>query len=338
MHIQLNLLEKKQEDNAKRPSFFTRCASFFARSGVVIGGGLLGGVPGALLCTGALLLPVLASSKRVQNLVMKEINKRSPVAVSIERAEFGWCSGIKIEKLQISKEASPIVCFDQVLVQKPTFRHPIVLDFTKDESDPYLSLLTIDHPVDIWMRSIRDVEIQLGKFQVQKGTLFNFLANILQLPCADGAKDQVWPTNVHLQIRHKIIHIQRVDVLLEGCAHVALWGDIDIIQDLFDITVAVPQKTLLKYVKIPLLDSLIDPQFMLFLPFKGKLSANTFDTAEAMKQVASLTSKVAGQMFSQLLPAPLTCQEGEPNIPPPLETPFPWEDAEKIAENQAPSV
>lgn len=177
--------------------------------------------------------------------------------------------------------------------------------------------------------TLPSIVLDIGKMEVKSSGVLKNLIHILH-PKASKTVD-FWCTKSHSSLRQGIFTLQRVDCMAANLIHIFVWGSIDIPKKEIDMKLAIPPDT---FDNMHLYLSLPRPVTM---AIRGNIDSPSIDmtrlTARLAGAGASTCGAAAGPLFllGSALQIASTVGEDEADIPPPSETPFPWEKEKKVS-------
>lgn len=219
------------------------------------------------------------------------------------------------------------------LTEKLTAQINATPDFTREILQPLLPLLNpslysqnqvriniendpnFSFPIDkfrIQNVSIPQAMIDIGKVQLTSSEGLSSLLKVLNLGNKENGKGSIdlWLTPIYFHINQGLITLERVDVLVWEQYPMAIWGQIDLINDRLQMTLGLTKKILGKTLSSLLLSKNSN---MLPLPVEGTVKKPSIN-------LQMLTNQLGGKVLSHLF----TDKEQE-RIPSPTTTPLPWE-------------
>lgn len=165
--------------------------------------------------------------------------------------------------------------------------------------------------------------LNLGKMIFSGNT--GELGSIMSLLKTDPSETiSVWFTPIYLDMHHSKIQLQRFDMLVLNKYPLAAWGTVDFLKDRIHLIVGIPEKSLVNLIKV----SLKSDQYMLQLPFKGRIGHASIDKTKLAAQIAALVSASSGTFQGKGLGALIdfaakALKDSDP--PAPTTHPFPWD-------------
>lgn len=226
---------------------------------------------------------------------------------------------------QMNKQAGAYIC-KEVL---PLFSclqpiNPISFTVAAEETIRFSYPFTFMHLV------IPSVEIEIGKALCHSQTVSKTLFNLLKInPFNTTLTFDLWTTPINMHIDTGLIAIERAEILLIGLYEIAIWGDVDIKNNLCKMKLGLPASTLRKAFKIPDLSD----DYVLVLEWKGDLESPQINLKQAAAKIAELlicqqeTTNPLYIFFPFCKPPP------KASIPP-AKHPFPWEQTTAITKNK----
>lgn len=180
--------------------------------------------------------------------------------------------------------------------------------------------------------SIPNITVTTGKFQVQNtGVLKIILALLKQGKSASKETLDVWMTPLFFSMDRGVLKCSRADALVADDVHLITWGNVDLVGQQIDMTIAIPTDVLQK-LGLQIVTS--TPERGLQIPIRGTPSSPKVDTKRATAKLAGATI-VSGarnekmQILGTLVQAAASVGEVDQPIPPPTTQPFPWEQSDQ---------
>jgi hypothetical protein len=149
-------------------------------------------------------------------------------------------------------------------------------------------------------------------------TLLNFL------PASSSDLLSIWFTPLYASMKNGIVYCDRMDMLAASKYSIAIWGNVDFIEDKVNMMVGLNGNTLKQAFGV----KGVPPHAMLQLPFKGTTSDASIDKTKATAKVSALVAQNQGTPHGAILGGILDLLAGtygEKAPPKPTTQPFPWE-------------
>lgn len=174
----------------------------------------------------------------------------------------------------------------------------------------------------------------LGRAQFKNSGAIESMLSILK-PAASGVIS-VWFTPAYFSVNKGILSLQRLDMLVMQAYHLALWGDLNFVDETVNMKLGLAGAALNKAFKMP---SPLTSDEMVAFPLRGPFGNASVDKGRAMTQIAGLIAKLQGTPQGFILGTFIQAagKLGEEPIPPPTTTPFPWHSQELPEGESAPS-
>lgn len=169
------------------------------------------------------------------------------------------------------------------------------------------------------MRQISGV-LDLGRFPLQSNNSLNTVFSLLKrrgVPRAINA----WVAPIDFTLEKGILHLERVDFLLDSSIHLCIWGNLDLDRKRLDMTLGLPGDTLSRSLRLPPLPS----TFILTVPVRGSFDDPAFSTGSAAAKITALLATQAIPKAGGLLGFFGANIVSESDEAPPAKRPFPWE-------------
>jgi hypothetical protein len=205
---------------------------------------------------------------------------------------------------------------------------PLLSGVISAENEVALTLHPAGFSYRLKSQDIRSLEIGLMTINLNKITFSNKgqLGHIMSLLKTHPAETiPVWFTPIYLDMHNSKIQIQRFDMLVMNKYPLATWGTVDFLKDRIDVIIGVKGKSLENFVKV----SSLKDNYMLQLPFKGKIGRASLDKTKLAVQIAALVSTSNGTSQGTGFGALMGLASGTllKDSPPPEPTtqPLPWE-------------
>jgi hypothetical protein len=182
------------------------------------------------------------------------------------------------------------------------------------------------HPYSLQGLWIDRATLDIGKIQVRNGGQVQYLVEFLKAKeITHEGWMSAWFTPIFFNLHHGVASYSRFDALLAGNIHIAMWGNINLINNQVAMTLGIAPSTLRERFKI----SGLQKQNMFQVKMRGITSKLELDWSAASTRIAFLVAKTAGghlgALLGGLLEPIITASLGEEPVPPPTTTPFPWD-------------
>jgi hypothetical protein len=197
--------------------------------------------------------------------------------------------------------------------------HPI-----KVYIDPNGFVLPI-RPYSLEKIQIANAVVDIGKIMVKNGGQIQSLLQFLNAKeiTPEGFME-AWFTPIFLNLHHGVATYKRFDALLARNVHIALWGNINLISEQVDMTLAVAPTTLYERFKIAGLKK----EDMFQVKMRGTTTKLDLDWSSAYSRVAWIVARASAGYLSDILGGileQLVSNLGDDPVPPPTTDPLPWE-------------
>lgn len=174
--------------------------------------------------------------------------------------------------------------------------------------------------------NIEKAVIDLGLLRVRNGGSLLSLMEFLKATNISPSGDMnAWFTPIHLSLKNGVIYYQRFDMLLAEFAHIAMWGNIDLVRDYVNMILGVSPSTLQQKFNI----KGIDDRKMFQIKMTGPTSHVELDWSAATARIGALVAKssagILGSIIGGIVEQVVNASLGEEITPPPTTYPFPWE-------------
>jgi len=179
---------------------------------------------------------------------------------------------------------------------------------------------------------IPNITADLGKLIVKNGGTLKVILGVLgQEKAASGDEVNLWLTPLYASIENGLVNCKRTDILVADSIHMIYWGTANLHSNTLDMTVAIPDETLLKLHLIPVS---LKPGTGVQIPITGPMDNPKVETTAALAKLAGagVTTYVKDpqlQIFGALIQAAASAIDNGKPIPPPTTTPLPWESSSK---------
>lgn len=204
--------------------------------------------------------------------------------------------------------------------------------------------ITID-PKEFYV-SIKDFtpeNIQIGQATIDLGkiefTNDGELASVLSLLNPPAHKNlSVWFTPLYVKMKKGSLKLQRMDMLLLNQYPIAIWGKVNFLKDNVNLTIGLTGTALNNALNL----SSLDDNYMLQIPFMGRIGEASIDKAKATTRISALVAQNQGSPQGYIIGTVLGIAGGsltEEEPPKPTTNPLPWESImikdKKIASQEA---
>lgn len=144
-------------------------------------------------------------------------------------------------------------------------------------------------------------------------------------------------TPLYLHLNNGIVHIERVDMLLQNQTPLAAWGYLDLNTQMIDMNVGLSGYAIAHAFDV----QIGDPNAYIAIPLTGTLQDPQLNRAAATSQITSLVAKTQGGAPGKILGAVINIASSKSSspvasVPPPTTSPLPWEGRLQLetSENQ----
>lgn len=210
----------------------------------------------------------------------------------------------------------------------------------------FSEVVSADHPLQITIDPQGFVfplyPFYLRNFQIKKGTMTlgkitfknsgttKLLQNLFKM---DAIQDiSIWFTPLYFSVQKGNLKLERVDMQIGDEHPIAIWGDVNFIQDRVDLTLGLTAPALLKAFEIADL-----PQdYILQIPVTGTIDNASVDITKATGKITALIAKNQKNAQGKIVGTFLDILSGklkERPVPPPTTNPLPWENKNPLMEN-----
>lgn len=175
-------------------------------------------------------------------------------------------------------------------------------------------------PFDLSKIKIGLATLDLGKVHFNRASKLAEILSLLNVPYTDQIS--VWFTPLYLRMNEGVLKIERVDLLITDCYHIATWGKLNFPADKVSMIIGLTGQALSKAFKV---HGLVKDD-MLQLPLKGPINNPALDKSKAMAKIATLVAQnhgTPGKVISAVLQI-ATGTLGEKPAPQPTTNPLPW--------------
>lgn len=164
--------------------------------------------------------------------------------------------------------------------------------------------------------------LDIGKIRVQNGGQLQSLMDFLK--ATEISQDRTmdaWFTPIYLNLSKGVVYYQRFDILLANLAHLAFWGEIDLIRDRVKMTMGIAPTTLQQRFGLKGLTN----EDLFQVKMRGSTQKLDMDWSAATTRIGALIAKSKGGLG--LLVGGLLDLFSPANAPspPPTTSPFPWD-------------
>lgn len=167
--------------------------------------------------------------------------------------------------------------------------------------------------------------LDIGRIRVRSAGQVHALMEFLKAKevSPDGYME-VWFTPIYFTLQEGIASYRRFDALFAGNVHIAMWGNINLLNDHVNMILAIGPTTLQERFKIKGLSK----RDMFHVKMRGTTDHLELDWSAASKRIAYLVARTAtghlGSLIGGILETLLPSLGEEPS-PPPTTDPLPWE-------------
>jgi len=171
-----------------------------------------------------------------------------------------------------------------------------------------------------------------GRLTFEKSNEIQSLLGVLGTPSSKEVT--VWLTPAFFSLNNGWVVLQRMDALIDGRYHIALWGKVNLLTNEIDMTIGLTKNALEKAFKI----AGIKEGSMLQISLRGTTERPRLDKGEATAKITALiaASQVPSGVIGTIVDIATTVIN--PSPPPPTVSPFPWssEEEQKPKVNEPP--
>jgi len=202
----------------------------------------------------------------------------------------------------------------------------------------FSEVVSADHPLQITIDplgfSLPLFPFNLRSFQIKKGTMTlgkitfrnsgttKLLQNLFKM---DAIQDiSIWFTPLYFSMQKGSLKLERVDMQIGDQHPIAIWGDVNFIQDRVDLTLGLTAPALLKAFEI----ADLPPDYILQIPVTGTIDNASVDITKATGKITALIAKNQKNAQGKIVGTFLDILSGklkERPVPPPTTIPLPWE-------------
>ncbi len=179
---------------------------------------------------------------------------------------------------------------------------------------------------------IPNITANLGKLIVKNGGVLKIILGILgQSTAATSEEINLWITPVYASIANGLVTCKRADFLVADSIHMIYWGNANLNNNTLDMTVAIPDETLLSLHLVPVS---FKPGNGIQIPITGPMDNPKVETTGALAKLAGAGVSTYGkdpqlQIFGALIQAAVSAVDSGKTLPPATTTPFPWETSQR---------
>lgn len=182
--------------------------------------------------------------------------------------------------------------------------------------------------------NIPKIHLEVGEISSQNEGTLNIAVGLLKSIQLSKEKElKVWFAPLDATLQRGILTLQRTEILLSRMFEIALWGDIDVVNDNVSMTLGLTAQALKKAFGIKDLPK----NYVLHIPLKGTMNTVKIDKGTATKKIAALMiwqqKSLAGGLaggFGGALAGKFIDKLGllpdQKAYTPPPQRPFPWEN------------
>ena len=210
-------------------------------------------------------------------------------------------------------------------------------DYARKKIFPFFSFLQPKNPISIKIAagetigfsypfsstelSIPTAEIEIGKTLCYNQSVSRALLNLLKIHKFDvSLQFALWIAPIRMHINKGLIDLERVEMLLADLYEIAIWGKVDVKNNIVRMKVGLPASTLSKAFNIPNLSD----DYVLALKLEGDLKNPQIDIKKAAAKIAALfiCQQEHKNPLNIFFPS---CKPLQKTPIPPAKHPFPWE-------------
>lgn len=193
------------------------------------------------------------------------------------------------------------------------------------------------NPFNMSLLQIPNGRIELGKIHCHNEGNINVALGLLKSKQFEKGKDMtLWFAPIDFHMKNGVADIERTEILLSDTFDIAVWGNIDFVNDYVDMILGLTAQTLKKAFGIKELPE----KYVLTIPMKGRTDDVQINTSKATAKIAlllawqqkSLAGAAAGGPAGAIIGGLLSKVAQLPDINakvPPAKRPFPWEVGKK---------
>jgi hypothetical protein len=187
-------------------------------------------------------------------------------------------------------------------------------------------------PFSVATMRIPNITANLGKLIVKNGGALKIILGVLgQEKAASSEEVNLWITPIYASIENGFVTCKRADFLVADSIHMIYWGAANLNNSTLNMTVAIPDETLLNLHLVPVS---FHPGNGIQIPISGPMDNPKVETTGALAKLAGAGVSTYGkdpqlQIFGALIQAAASAVDSGKPIPPPTTTPFPWETQQK---------
>ncbi|KIC73710.1 hypothetical protein DB42_BS00250 [Neochlamydia sp. EPS4] len=173
---------------------------------------------------------------------------------------------------------------------------------------------------DIKAIKVGAASLELGKVRFKKGGQLGSILSLFNTSKSDNIC--VWFTPLYINMQAGKMFFQRMDMLIMNSYPIATWGNVNLDKDRVDMTIGLTAQSLINGFNITGLAK----DYMLQIPFKGKINNASIDTKRATAKIAALVAANRGPE-GMLIGTALHIAAGglkEGKAPAPTTLPLPW--------------
>jgi hypothetical protein len=266
---------------------------------------------------------------------IKLVNKNGPVSIEILAPYFSFSLEGLLQE-------------DTITLSKPFYcqMNPEAANYILKEVFPFFSFLQLKNPISIKIAAsetlcfsypfnstemtIPNMQIEIGKTLCQTQSISKAICNLLKIHQLDTILIfDLWLAPINMHIHKGLISIERVEMLLVNLYEVAIWGELDIQNNLCNMQLGLPASTLRKAFKIPGLPN----DYVLAISLQGSLENPQINLKKATSKIAELflCQKDNANPLHIFFP---WCKPSEETSIPSAKHPFPWEEEISFIRNK----
>ncbi len=199
------------------------------------------------------------------------------------------------------------------------------------------------YPFNIGKSAIPAATLELGKISCRNEGNVNIALSLLKTRQFDAKQElNLWFAPMVLHLKSGLLDMERTEILLADTFDIAIWGNIDLLNDYVDMLLGLTAQTLRAAFGIKDLPA----DYVLTLPMRGKMDNVQINTSKATAKIALLLAwqqkalagamggGPAGAIVGDFLGKIATLPDKDANIPP-AKHPFPWEVGKKDQRKQS---
>ena len=268
-----------------------------------------------LIAVGVYFLPNLASTQMGNKLIRSYLHKQT--GIEIESAQFSWSGPQVLQNITYTNDQKKIAV-SELTFEKGQFLLTDIRIWVRDHHLRGNQIsLDLGPNADIpffdfsWEKvNAPHMTLKFGKFAWQNFGAMADLLNLIQLKIRANADIPLWFQDTPCSIKDGILHLERTEFLVDNNYEFALWNDINLSKETFNLTLGIPRSTLQKVLDI----SYLPKNYTVPLRFTGPFNNPELHKSSALRTIAKLL------LLKQLPLAPFP----QTKATPPPRPPFPW--------------